>query len=111
MRSLLVSLLALGAAVAAADGGAARAEDAKIQIMGASYGYAMNRKDVKDDVAKYCDGKVSCTFKVTNASLAMHQPLDPSPGDDKGLIMSWKCGATTKKYEFAEGKNATVDCK
>ena len=110
MRGMVVSLLALGAAVATTSG-VAVADDAKIQITGASYGYAMNRKDVKDDVIKMCQDKPSCSFKVTNENLAIHQPLDPSPGDDKGLMIFWKCGDTAKKYQFAEGKSATVDCK
>lgn len=102
-------------AVPVAVGGIARADDVKIQTMFASYGYAMHRKDVKDDVAKYCDGKTSCTFKVTDENLAMHQPLDPSPGDDKGLMIGWKCGdkpdAKTGKEQFAEGKNVNISCQ
>jgi N-acetyl-anhydromuramyl-L-alanine amidase AmpD len=94
-----------------APGGVARADDAKIQTMFASYGYAMNRKDVKDDVVKYCDGKPACSFKVTNENLASHQPLDPSPGDDKGLMIAWKCGDAVQKYQFAEGKDVKISCK
>jgi hypothetical protein len=111
--SMSAALLAAGGVIATSimTAGAARAEDAKIQTVFASYGYAVNRKDVKDDVAKYCDGKTSCTFKVTNENLAIHQPLDPSPGDDKGLMVSWKCGDAVQKVQFAEGKDAKIACK
>ena len=86
----------------------ARAAGEKIQLQGASYGYAMNRKDVKDAVVKLCDGKTTCTFKVTNETLGTP---DPSPGDDKGLMVFWKCGDALQKTQFAEGKSATVECK
>ncbi len=86
----------------------ARAAGEKIQLQGASYGYAMNRKDVKEAVTKLCDGKTSCTFKVTNETLGT---ADPSPGDDKGLMVFWKCGDAVEKTQFAEGRNATVACK
>jgi len=109
------ALLAAGATIAAsasmATAGVARADEAKIQTVFASYGYATNRKDVKDDVVKFCEGKTSCSFKVTNENLAIHQPLDPSPGDDKGLMVSWKCGDAVRKVQFAEGKDAKIDCK
>ncbi len=113
MRAAKLIVVATGAALAipTAGAGVARADDAKIQTMFASYGYAMNRKDVKDDVAKYCDGKSSCSFKVTDENLASHQPLDPSPGDDKGLMIGWKCGDKTGKEQFAEGKDAKISCK
>ncbi|HLG87113.1 MAG TPA: hypothetical protein VKZ79_07940 [Alphaproteobacteria bacterium] len=113
MRAAKLVVVAMGAALAIpmATAGVARADDAKIQTTFASYGYAMNRKDVKDDVAKYCDGKTSCSFKVTDQNLAMHQPLDPSPGDDKGLMIGWKCGDKVGKEQFAEGKDVNISCK
>ena len=111
-----ISLIAVGVIVVA--GGCVpglRENGPKIQTSFASYGYAMNRKDVKEDVMKYCDGKTSCSFKVTNENLASKQPLDPSPGDDKGLMIGWKCGdkpdAKPEKEQFAQGKEAKISCK
>ena len=114
MRAAKLVAVAMGAALAIpmATAGVARADDAKIQTMFASYGYAMGRKDVKDDVAKYCDGKTSCSVKGTHENLASHQPLDPSPGDDKGLMIGWKCGDQPGgKEQFAEGKDVKISCK
>ena len=110
MGKMTISACLLALAVAVPSVGA-RADDAKIQTTFASYGYAMNRKDVKDDVMKLCDGKPSCSFKVANENLASHPPADPSPGDDKGLMIGWKCGDTAKKEQFAEGKDAKLSCK
>jgi hypothetical protein len=98
-------------ALCLAAGGAARAEQVQIKITGASYGYAAERKDVKDDVIKYCDGKPSCTFMVKNDNFPSKMPVDPSPGNDKGLMVFWKCGDQTHKTQFAEGRNAVVDCQ
>ena len=117
MRAAKLFVVAVGAAltIPMATAGIARADDAKIQTVFASYGYAGNRKDVKDDVMKYCDGKNACSFKVTNENLASHQPLDPSPGDDKGPMISWKCGdkpdVKPEKEQFAEGKDVKISCK
>jgi hypothetical protein len=87
------------------------AAESQIQVTAASWGYAGERKDVKDDVAKYCDGKSSCTFMVKNETFPAKQPLDPSPGNDKGLMVFWKCGDVAHKTQFAEGRNAVVDCQ
>jgi hypothetical protein len=89
----------------------AAAQDQKIQISGASYGYAGERKDVKDDVAKLCDGKPSCKFTVVNDAFTSKPPVDPSPGNDKGLMVFWSCGDAKHKTQFAEGRNAIVDCQ
>ncbi len=101
--------VSLGAGAAVAPG--VRADEAQIQTVFASYGYAAERKDVKEDVAKYCDGKPSCTFMVGNDSFAGKAPADPSPGNDKGLLVAWKCGSTQHKTQFAEGRKATMDCQ
>jgi hypothetical protein len=93
-----------------AAGVGARADQALIQITGASYGYAIERKDVKDDVVKFCDGKPSCKFMVKNETFVSKTPADPSPGNDKGLMVFWKCGDAAHKTQFAEGRNAVVDC-
>ena len=111
MAKSAISIVALAALAASLVVGSARAEEPKIQTTFASYGYAMNRKDVKDDVIKYCDGKTSCSFKVTNENLSAHPPADPSPGDDKGLMIGWKCGDAARKEQFAEGKDAKLSCK
>jgi len=84
-------------------------ETLKINV--ASYGYAMERKDVKDDVAKLCDGKATCKFAVKNETFtASKGAADPSPGNDKGVMVFWNCGTTAHKQQFAEGRTATVDC-
>jgi hypothetical protein len=101
----------LGLAVILSTGGALHAQQASIQTVFASYGYGADRKDAKDDVAKLCDGKPSCSFMVKNESFPTKQPIDPSPGNDKGLMVGWKCGDVAHKVQFAEGRNATVDCK
>jgi len=108
-RRLLKSVTAVGLVVATMPLGALHAQQASIQIGVASWGYGATRKNVKDDVAKLCDGKPSCTFMVKNETFS-GEPADPSPGDDKGLLVMWKCGDAPHKYEFAEGKKATVDC-
>ena len=93
--------------------GALRAESApSIQTVFASYGYGADRKDVKDDVVKACDGKPSCKIMVKNGSFTVSKgPADPSPGNDKGLMVAWKCGDVAHKLQFAEGKKAVIDCK
>ena len=78
-----------------------------IQVQFGSYGYAMNRKTVTDDIKKLCDGKSSCALNVKNETFGG----DPSPGDDKGVMIGWKCGATDHKEQFAEGKKAKLSCK
>lgn len=90
---------------------AAQAADPQLQITGASYGYAMERKDVKQDVAALCDGKPACSFLVKNETFTSKQPADPSPGNDKGLMVFWKCGDVAHKTQFAEGRKAKVDCE
>lgn len=103
----LVSALALPAARSACADPAV-----SIQTVFASYGYGADRKDVKDDVVKDCDGKTSCKILVKNESFAISKgPADPSPGNDKGLMVSWKCGDITNKLQFAEGKKAVISCK
>jgi len=106
-KTVLGFVLVVGSAVYAGDAGAA---DATIQTVFASYGYAGERKDAKDDVVKYCDGKPSCTFMVKSESFPSKQPLDPSPGNDKGLMVKWTCGDDAYQTQFAEGRKATVDC-
>ena len=89
----------------------ARADDAIIHITRASYGYAGDRKDVTEDVTRYCEGKLSCKFLVKNESFALHPPIDPSVDNPKGVITAWKCGETEHKYQFVEGHEASIDCK
>ncbi len=84
-----------------------RAADNTIQTVVASYGYGAERADVKDFVAQSCDGKPSCKFLVKTENLG--KP-DPSPGNDKGLVIAWKCGDASHKEQFAEGRNASLDC-
>ena len=63
--------------------GAVRADQASISTVFASYGYAMERKNVKDDIVKLCDGKPACTFSVKNDTFTVSTgPADPSPGND-----------------------------
>jgi hypothetical protein len=78
-----------------------------IEVKFGSYGYAGNRKTVTDDIKKLCDGKPSCTVLVKNETFGG----DPSPGDDKGVMIGWKCGATDHKEQFAEGKKAKLSCE
>jgi hypothetical protein len=63
------------------DGG----PETKIQITRASYGYGAGQKNVTDDLKKACEGQSSCKLKVEPASFPIHEPADPSPGDDKIL--------------------------
>ncbi len=83
---------------------------AKVEINVGSWGYAADRKDVKAELQKLCDGKDSCTFMVKNESLGLNDQTDPSPGNRKGLMIFWKCGEAVKKDQFPEGKNAIVKC-
>ena len=106
-----IFLAGLGLAAALTTVRTLHAEQASIQTSVASYGYGADRKDVKEDVAKLCDGKPSCKFMVKNETFALSKgPADPSPGNDKGLMVFWKCGDVAHKLQFAEGRNATVDC-
>jgi hypothetical protein len=111
---LLTCGLGIGLILAAAlpHAGSARAADQpSISTVFASYGYAMERKNVKDDIVKLCDGKPSCKFTVKNETFtASAGAPDPSPGNDKGLMVSWKCGDVAHKVQFAEGRPATLDC-
>lgn len=97
---------------ASAAGTAAQqtAMQSTMQITVGSWGYAADRKDVKADIAKLCDGKASCTFMVKNESLGLTDQTDPSPGNRKGLMIYWKCGESLHKDQFPEGKNAVVKC-
>lgn len=105
MKSLTI------AAVISVCAATALAQSPTIQVETASWGYAGQRKDVKADVGKLCDGKASCTFMVKNETFAMGEPVDPAPGSAKGLIMVWKCGDAAQKDQFPENKNAVVACK
>jgi hypothetical protein len=87
--------------------GPARAAGDTIQTVFASYGYAAERADVKAAVVQFCDGKPSCKFLVKTEDLG--KP-DPSPGNDKGLMIAWKCGAVDHKEQFAEGRNVSIAC-
>ena len=110
MLSKSIFLAGLAVAVALPATRTLHAEDT-LQIKGASYGYAMERKDVKADVLKLCDGKATCKFTVKNETFTASQgPADPSPGNDKGVMVFWSCGTTAHKQQFAEGRTATVDC-
>jgi membrane-bound inhibitor of C-type lysozyme len=108
LKSVFVAGLAVAAALPAIR--TLHAED-MLKIDKASYGYAGERKDVSDDVVKLCDGKATCKFPVKNETFAISKgPADPSPGNDKGVMVFWKCGTTAHKQQFAEGRTATVDC-
>jgi hypothetical protein len=110
---LLTSVFVAGMAVAAALPAihTLHAEPASIQTVFASYGYGADRKDVKEDIVKFCDGKPSCKFMVKNETFTLSKgAADPSPGNDKGLMVSWKCGDVAHKVQFAEGRNANIDC-
>ncbi len=78
-----------------------------IEVKFGSYGYAGNRKTVTDDIKKLCDGKPFCTVPVKDDIFVG----DPSLGEDKGVMICWKCGATDYKEQFAEGKKAKLSCK
>jgi len=112
-KSMLSKSVFAAGLAAAASLPATRALHAEetLKINVASYGYAMDRKDVKDDVVKLCDGKATCKFPVKNEAFTTSKgPADPSPGNDKGVMVFWNCGTTAHKQQFAEGRTATVDC-
>jgi hypothetical protein len=107
-KAVLAASLVIAASLPATRG--LRAEET-LKINVASYGYAMDRKDVKDDVVKLCDGKATCKFTVKNETFSTSKgAADPSPGNDKGVMVFWNCGTVAHKQQFAEGKNAVVDC-
>ncbi len=89
----------------------AASAQATLSITQASWGYAGERKNVKDDVAKLCDGKTSCKFKVANETFTAAEPKDPSPENPKGLIIRWKCGETDARDQFPQNKDAELKCK
>jgi hypothetical protein len=110
-KFVFVTALAFASALPAMH--ALRADPAAtIQTVFASYGYGADRKDVKEDIVKGCDGKPACKIMVKNESFTVSKgPADPSPGNDKGLMVAWKCGDVSHKVQFAEGKKAVIDCK
>lgn len=85
------------------------AQSSTLEITRASWGYAGERKDVKADLEKICNGKAACSFMVDNG-LSAAEPKDPSPGHRKGLILTWKCGAADFRDQFPEGKPAELKC-
>jgi membrane-bound inhibitor of C-type lysozyme len=107
-KSVFVAGLVVAAALPAIR--TLHAEDL-LKIDKASYGYAGERKDVSADVVTLCDGKATCKFPVKNETFTTSKgPADPSPGNDKGVMVFWKCGTTAHKQQFAEGRSAAVDC-
>ena len=100
----------IAVAVLAAAGAAAAQSASVLEITRASWGYAGERKDVKADLGKQCDGKAACKFMVDSNSLSSTEPKDPSPEHRKGLIIAWKCGATDFRDQFPEGKPAELKC-
>lgn len=83
------------------------AADAGIEITRGSYGYAGDRAMVADALQKLCGGKMSCKFTVLPETFGVP---DPSPDNPKGLIVSWKCGATEHKDALVGGKPAELKC-
>ncbi len=76
----------------------------------ASWGYAGERKNVKDEVARLCDGKPTCKFVADNDTFAATAPKDPSPGNRKGLLLRWTCRGKEGRDQIPEGKNADLTC-
>jgi hypothetical protein len=83
---------------------------AVLEITQASWGYAGERKNVKEDVAKICDGKPSCKFTVANETFTTAEPKDPSPGNAKGLLLRWKCGESEGRDQIPHDKTAELKC-
>ncbi len=83
------------------------AADAGMEVTRGSYGYAGDRAMVTEQLQKLCGGKTSCKFTVAPETFGVP---DPSPGNAKGLIVSWKCGATEKKDALVSGKPAELKC-
>jgi hypothetical protein len=89
----------------------AHAQESTLTVTSGSWGYGPARKIVKDDLAKLCDGKSLCRFMAANETFSGAEPKDPSPGNDKGLIVQWRCGERTYRDQFPEGKFAELACK
>ena len=79
------------------------------EITAASYGYAGERAKIPEIVMKLCGGKTSCRFMVTPETFGVP---DPSPGNDKGLIIGWKCAGsgTVHRDQLPGGKSAELKC-
>lgn len=88
----------------------AHAQEAITEIGRATYGYAGDRKDISADLTKLCAGKPACEFRVENGTFKSSPPEDPSPGNSKGVIVTYKCGATEKKHAAAENRTAKLSC-
>jgi hypothetical protein len=99
----------LAAAIGLLIAAQAMAQSTSLEITRASWGYAGERKDVKADLEKLCNGKPACSFMVDNG-LSAADPKDPSPGHRKGLILTWKCGGADFRDQFPEGKPAELKC-
>ncbi len=85
------------------------AESNVLQIGTSSWGYGADRKDVKQDVVNLCEGKSSCSLKVGKDRFK-GEPKDPSPGNSKALIVSWKCGGKNFMDQVPDGKIAELKC-
>lgn len=68
----------------------AMAEARKITIDNVTYGReGVNVIELTDNVAKLCNDKKSCSFKVTLKTL---NTADPAPDVTKELTITWSCG-------------------
>jgi hypothetical protein len=106
-KLLLKSVVFVGCSVAAlCAAGQVFAADT-IQVQFGSYGYAGERSKPVDQIKKLCEGKPACEVPVNNDALGG----DPSPGNDKGLMIGWKCGEAAHKEQFPEGKVAKLSCE
>src|SRR5579871_6306615 len=101
MRPFLLAAILSGIFLSGSAASQAADSSTTLQVSAASWGYAGQRKDVKSDVAKLCDGMPACKFMVNTTTLT-----DPAPGHDKGLIVQWQCGETTHRDQFPEDKYA-----
>jgi hypothetical protein len=110
IRTLFLSV-AIGVTAAFSLPQAAHAQGAGMEITVGSWGYGSDRKDVKADIGKRCNGKSTCAFMVKNENLGLTDATDPSPGNDKGLMVFWKCGETVNKDQFPQNKEAVLKCK
>jgi hypothetical protein len=111
IRKICLSVAAAAVAVSSFSFTHAARAETTMEIQVGSWGYGADRKDVKETIGKLCNGKSSCTFMVKNETLGLTAATDPSPGNDKGLMVFWKCGETVNKDAFPQNKDAVLKCK
>lgn len=81
-------------------------KDANAPFMSLS-GKRSGKNNVLDEVAKLCDGKVSCSGAANTATLG----ADPFPECSKHLVIEYRCFSYDRPWKIDIGSEPfTIDC-